>query len=69
MREHSSSDRERVKQPPRKPPLSKRKWALEEMSKVWLILPPVIMTLLAIVVVLAERLVLTLLSVTYGIRH
>ena len=47
-----------MKQAPRKPPLLKRKWPLEDMSKVWLVIPPLIMTVLAVVFVLVERFVL-----------
>lgn len=33
----------------------KRKWPLEDLSKVWLIMPPLLMALLAVLVVAAER--------------
>ena len=33
----------------------KRKWAVEEMSKTWLIMPPLAMALLAMIVVAYER--------------
>ena len=39
--------------------LLKRKWPLEDISKVWLTMPPLAMALLAMLVVAAERSVCT----------
>ena len=47
-----------MRQAPQKPPLLKRIWPLEEMSKVWLVTPPLILTLTAVVLVLIKRFVL-----------